>query len=406
MAGAGTTRVAQGGTLILNGISSLDHGPRAREPRADRRRAAPRRCSTTSTTRRSASRTSARSARPRARARRSARRCTTPAWSTARSASCGSRTARAEPDTGTFTGTDAANRVVLVGERTFTGAVQLPGTIEIADDLTVKAGDTLTVAGTAIQRAGTLRGNVTVTGRLTWDGGRQSGPGTTTVAAGRADRGHAAARRSAAARPRSTTAARSSSPACCGSRRAPTWAPSASSGRRSPTAAGSSSTPRTTTRAAPRRASTATRCCSTRARSPRPAARAASHLRLLVDNDGTINGPLELESDSTVTHTGTFKDVTLGDGVLVDRRAARRCPARPRSPAASCACCGPVTVAALKQTGGLISAGTLTVTGQFAWTDGDQAGPGRDRARRGRHRRRSATTSGSTRTASCATPAR
>ena len=44
----------------------------------------------------------------------------------------------AEPDTGTFTGTDAANRVVLVGERTFTGAVQLPGTIEIADDLTVR----------------------------------------------------------------------------------------------------------------------------------------------------------------------------------------------------------------------------------------------------------------------------
>ena len=89
----------------------------------------------------------------------------------------------AEPDTGTFTGTDTANRVVLVGERTFTGAVQLPGTIEIADDLTVRAGDTLTVPGTAIQRAGTLRGNVTVTGRLTWDGGRQAGPGTTTVAA-------------------------------------------------------------------------------------------------------------------------------------------------------------------------------------------------------------------------------
>ena len=37
----------------------------------------------------------------------------------------------------------------------------------------------------------------------------------------------------------------------------------------------------------------------------------------------------------------------------------------------------PVTVAALKQTGGMITgAGTLTVTGAFTWSDGDQEGPG------------------------------
>ena len=35
-----------------------------------------------------------------------------------------------------------------------------PGTVEIADDLTVREGDTLTIAGTAVQRAGTLRGNL------------------------------------------------------------------------------------------------------------------------------------------------------------------------------------------------------------------------------------------------------
>ena len=65
----------------------------------------------------------------------------------------------------------------------------------------------------------------------------------------------------------------------------------------------------------------------------------------------------------------------------------------------------PVSVAGLKQTGGLIT-GTLTVTGQFNWTDGDQAGPGATVLAAGAtgpdQRQRRA----STRTASCATPAR
>ncbi len=57
-----------------------------------------------------------------------------------------------EPDTGTFTGADAANRVVFVGERTFTGAVQLPGTVEIADALSVRPGDTLRCRSTVIEK--------------------------------------------------------------------------------------------------------------------------------------------------------------------------------------------------------------------------------------------------------------
>ena len=171
-----------------------------------------------------------------------------------------------QPDTGTFTG------VVFVGPRTFTSAVAMPGTVEIADDLTVRDGDTLTIAGTAVQRAGTLRGNVAVNGRLTWDGGRHAGSGTTTVGAAGADRDHAAGGRSRAVRRRSPRDARSSTTACCGSRRAPISAPAQACA--SPTPAASSSTRPTTTRAARPRASRATPRCSTRAPWRRRAGRA------------------------------------------------------------------------------------------------------------------------------------
>ena len=96
----------------------------------------------------------------------------------------------------------------------------------------------------------------------------------------------------------------------------------------------------------------------------------------MVDNDGTINGPLELESDETVTHTGTFKDVTVGDGVLVVDTGATLTGTTEVADG-ELRVLRPVTVAALKQTGGMITgAGTLTVTGAFAWSDGDQEGPG------------------------------
>ena len=74
----------------------------------------------------------------------------------------------------------------------------------------------------------------------------------------------------------------------------------------------------------------------------------------MVDNDGTINGPLELDSDSTVTHTGTFKDVTLGDGVLVTGTGAAF-TGTTEVAGGELRVRRPVTVAALKQTGGLIT---------------------------------------------------
>ena len=96
----------------------------------------------------------------------------------------------------------------------------------------------------------------------------------------------------------------------------------------------------------------------------------------MVDNDGTINGPLELESDETVTHTGTFKDVTVGNGVLVVDTGATLTGTTEVADG-ELRVLRPVTVAALKQTGGMITgAGTLTVTGAFTWSDGDQEGPG------------------------------
>ena len=110
-----------------------------------------------------------------------------------------------------------------------------------------------------------------------------------------------------------------------------------------------------------------------------------SHLRLVVDSDGTIDGPLELDSDSTVTHTGTFKDVKLGDGVLVTGAGAKFLGTTEIA-GGELRLETPVTMTGLKQTGGEIT-GTVTVTGQFAWTDGDQGRPGRDRAGGGRHRR-------------------
>ena len=97
-------------------------------------------------------------------------------------------TARPEPDTGTFKGTSAANRVVFAGARTLTGAVQLLGHRRDRRRPDGRApGDTLTIAApTAAVRPATLRGNVNVTGTLTWDGGRQAG-------AGHDDRGRPAA---------------------------------------------------------------------------------------------------------------------------------------------------------------------------------------------------------------------
>ncbi len=102
-----------------------------------------------------------------------------------------------------------------------------------------------------------------------------------------------------------------------------------------------------------------------------------SHLRLVVDNDGTINGPLELESDETVTHTGAFKDITLGDGVLVVDAGATLTGTTEVADG-ELRVLRPVTVATLKQTGGTITgAGTLTVTGRS---------PGPTATRRGRAR--------------------
>ena len=183
MAGPGTTRVAQGGTLILNGISSLTTG-RVLENRGliDVRGSATlfddfddpaERVENLGTIRKTAGTSST---------------LGVPLHNAGvvdgKVGELRIEDGTSEPDTGTFTGTDAANRVVFVGERTFTSAVQLTGSTEIADDITVRAGDTLTLAGTTAYRAGTLRGNVTITGRLNWDGGRHCGPGTTTVAAG------------------------------------------------------------------------------------------------------------------------------------------------------------------------------------------------------------------------------
>ena len=373
LAGAGTTRVAQGGTLILNGISSLATG-HTLENRGliDVRGTASlfddfddpaERLENLGTIRKTAGTSSTLGA---------------PLHNVGvvdgKVGELRIGDGTAEPDTGTFTGTDTANRAVLVGERTFTGAVQLPGTIEIADDLTVRAGDTLTVAGTAIQRAGTLRGNLTVTGRLTWAGGRQSGPGTTTVAAaGRIVVTPVAAFGCGSASiddGRALVVAgllrleKGADLGTFGDEQRPTITNTGRIELETPNDDSCGSSSGIHGDALLLNTGTIAKTGGT----------SASHLRLVVDNDGTINGPLELESDSTATHTGMFKDVKLGDGVLASGAGAAFLGTTEIADG-ELRLQTPATMTALKQTGGLIT-GTLTVTGRFDWTDGDQAGPG------------------------------
>ena len=272
-----------------------------------------------------------------------------------------------QADTGTFTG------VVFVGERTLTGAATLPGTVEIADNLTVREGDTLTLAGTAVHRAGTLRGNLNVTGRITWDGGRQAGPGTTTVAAS----GRIVVTPLAAFGCGTASLADGRTLINHGLLRLEKGADLSAFGGGSITNAGRIELETTNDDACgdssgingdARLLNTGT-IAKTGGTSP-------SHLRLVVDNDGTINGPLQLESDETVTHTGTFKDVTVGNGVLVVDTGATL-TGTTEVAEGELRVLRPVTVAALKQSGGLIAGpGTLTVTGAFTWSDGDQEGPG------------------------------
>ena len=242
-----------------------------------------------------------------------------------------------EADTGTFTGTDAANRVVFVGKRTFTSAVQLTGFSEIADDITVKAGDTLTLAGTVAQRAGSAdrqrhRHRPDQLGRRP-----PVRPGHHDRGRGRPDRRSRSWPGSAAARPSLDGERKLVNN---GLLRLEQGADLSTFGEPRSTIDNAGrielETPQRRHLRRVLRASPATRCCATPARSRRSAARSGSHLRLVVDNDGTINGPLELDSDSTVTHTGTFKDVKLGDGVLVTGAGADVPRARPRSRAASC----------------------------------------------------------------------
>ena len=89
----------------------------------------------------------------------------------------------AQPHTGTFRGTAATANVVLSGQdHVLTGAARLDDFAEIAGEVAVRAGDTLTIADDVLQTAGELSGNVTVSGRLTWTGGSHELPGTTTIA--------------------------------------------------------------------------------------------------------------------------------------------------------------------------------------------------------------------------------
>ena len=112
-------------------------------------------------------------------------------------------------------------------------------------------------------------------------------------------------------------------------------------------------------------------------------------------------GDSSLESDSTATQTGTFaarapaRRITFDDGVLAWRR-------RRRSPGTRSSRAGELRPRrddahvpagdALTQAGGTRRRRHARVTGTFAWTDGDQAGPGSDGARA----RRRATVAGTT----------
>ena len=97
--------------------------------------------------------------------------------------------------------------------------------------------------------------------------------------------------------------------------------------------------------------------------------------------------------------------MTLGDGVLVADTGATLTGTTEVADG-ELRVLQPVTVAALKQTGGLITAGTLTVTGAFDLDRRRPGRPGRDGARRGRDGPDQRQRRASTRTVSCATPAR
>lgn len=93
----------------------------------------------------------------------------------------------ATPDTGTFRGASRANRVLLGAGRTLDGGVALEGTVELGSlvgAISVVPGETLTGPPDLLRTGGDFSGNLRVTGTMTWSGGRQVGPGTTTVAPG------------------------------------------------------------------------------------------------------------------------------------------------------------------------------------------------------------------------------
>ena len=278
------------------------------------------------------------------------------------------------PDTGIFTGTDAANHVVLQGARTLTGAVQLEGTTEIAGDVTVRAGDTLVLGGEVLQTdGGDLRGDVRVTGTLRWDGGGHAAPGTTTVAPGgrilvTGVRGHA-----------------------CGS-------PSLDAGRRlvnqgllrveGGSDLFSNGTPRATIENAARieLAGASGSCGSARISGDAllrntGTIEGTGDLGLTLDNDGSVTGALSVESNSAVSHSGAFRGVKLTDGVVALEPGAvwagnteladgeLQIPAGTTLPVA-----GGDT---LRMTGGTVGGeGTLSVAGTLAWEEGQQTGPG------------------------------
>ena len=278
------------------------------------------------------------------------------------------------PDTGTFTGTDAANHVVLSGARTLTGAVRLEGTTEIAGDVTVRAGDTLVAGGELLQTdGGDLRGDVRITGTLRWDGGGHAAPGMTTVApSGRilvtGLRGHACASPSLEAERRLVNHGLVRVEA--GSDLFSNGTPRAvieNAGRLELAAAGASCG--------------ATRISGDALLRNTGTIEGTGELGLTLDNDGSVTGALELESNTAVGHSGAFRGVTLADGVLALEPGATwagnttLADGELRIPAG-------MTLAVpagdtLRMTGGAVGGeGTLSVAGTLAWEEGSQTGPG------------------------------
>ena len=274
MAGPGTTRVAQGGTLILNGIASLTAG-RVLENRGliDARGTATifddfedpaERIENLGTIRKTAGTSST---------------IGVPLHNAGvvdgKVGELRVEDGTPEADTGTFTGTDAANRVVFVGERTFTGAVQLTGFSEIADDITVQGGRH---AHAGRHRRAARRQADRQRHRHRPDQlGRRPPvrPGHHDRGRRRPDRRHAAGRvrlRLGLARRRAQ--ARHQRPAAPGEGRGPEHVRRAALDDRQ-RRADRARDAATTTPAAIRPGSAATRCCATPARSRRSAAQAA-----------------------------------------------------------------------------------------------------------------------------------